>query len=161
MAPWMKIAYSLNGTKEFAGKSNNPKIIEWAKKVGGWIASFYKEDSIPWCGLYVAHCMKEAGFPVKQDALSALSWANYGRSCEPSVGAIMVFKRSGGGHVGFYVGEDKDAYHILGGNQSDMVNVARIAKDRFVDSRWPSTFPLPKTGRVWLTARTNLSRNEA
>lgn len=130
MPPWMKIAYSLNGTKEFAGKSNNPVIIQWAKKIGGWIASFYKEDSIPWCGLYVGHCMNEAGFPVKQDALSALSWANFGRSCEPSVGAIMVFKRSGGGHVGFYVGEDKDAYHILGGNQSDMVNVARVAKDR-------------------------------
>ena len=161
MPPWMKIAYSLNGTKEFAGKSNNPVIIQWAKKIGGWIASFYKEDSIPWCGLYVGHCMNEAGFPVKQDALSALSRANFGRSCEPSVGAIMVFKRSGGGHVGFYVGEDKDAYHILGGNQSDMVNVARVAKDRFVDARWPSTFPLPKTGRVWLTAKTSLSRNEA
>jgi hypothetical protein len=73
----------------------------------------------------------------------------------------MVFKRAGGGHVGFYVGEDKDAYHILGGNQSDMVSVARVAKDRHVDARWPSTFSLSKTGRVWLTARTNLSRNEA
>ena len=91
MPPWMKIAYSLNGTTEFAGKSNNPKIIGWAKKVGGWIASFYKEDSIPWCGLFVAHCMKEAGFPVKQDALSALSWEKYERSCEPCLGAIMVF----------------------------------------------------------------------
>lgn len=161
MPPWMRIAYSLNGTKEFAGKANNPKIIEWAKKIGGWIASFYKEDSIPWCGLFVGHCMKEAGFDVKQDALSALSWANFGRSCEPSVGAIMVFKRAEGGHVGFYVGEDKDAYHILGGNQSDMVCISRVAKNRFVDSRWPSTFPLPKTGRVMLTGSTILSKNEA
>lgn len=160
MPPWMKIAYSLNGTKEFAGKTNNPTILGWAKKVGGWIASFYKEDSIPWCGLYVAHCMKEAGFPVKQDALSALSWANYERSCEPCVGAIMVFKRSGGGHVGFYVGEDHEAYHILGGNQSDMVNVARVAKNRHVATRWPNTFPLSKTGRVWITPRTKLSTNE-
>jgi len=161
MPPWMKIAYSLNGTKEFAGKSNNPVIIQWAKNIGGWISSFYKDDSIPWCGLFVAHCVRAAGFPVQQDALSALGWSDYGRACEPTVGAIMVFKRSGGGHVGFYVGEDKDAYHILGGNQSDMVNVARVAKDRHVETRWPETFPLSKTGRVILTAQTSLSRNEA
>lgn len=160
MPPWMRIAYSLNGTKEFAGKQNNSVIIGWAKKIGGWISSFYKEDSIPWCGLYVAHCMKEAGFPVRQDALSALSWSSYERSCEPCLGAIMVFNRSGGGHVGFYVGEDHEAYHILGGNQSDMVNVARIAKNRHVATRWPNTFPLSKTGRVWITPRTKLSTNE-
>jgi uncharacterized protein (TIGR02594 family) len=157
----MKIAYSLNGTKEFAGKGNNPKIIEWAKKLGGWFASFYKEDSIPWCGLFVAHCIKEAGFPVQGDALSALGWSDYGKACHPCVGAIMVFSRQGGGHVGFYVGEDKDAFHILGGNQSDMVSVARVAKSRHVQTRWPTTHPMSTTGRVWLTAATKLSGNEA
>ena len=160
MPPWMKIAYSLNGTTEFAGKSNNSKIIGWAKKVGGWIASFYKEDSIPWCGLFVAHCMKEAGFPVKQDALSALSWEKYERSCEPCLGAIMVFRRPGGGHVGFYVAEDSEAYHILGGNQGDKVSIARVAKDRHTETRWPNTFPMSKTGRVWTTSKTKLSTNE-
>lgn len=161
MPPWMKIAYSLNGTKEFAGKGNNPKIIEWAKKLGGWFASFYKEDSIPWCGLFVAHCIKEAGFPVQGDALSALGWSDYGKPCHPCVGAIMVFSRQGGGHVGFYVGEDKDAFHILGGNQSDMVSVARVSKSRHVQTRWPTAHPMSTTGRVWLTAKTNLSGNEA
>lgn len=161
MTPWMKVATSLIGTKEFAGKQNNPTIISWAKKIGGWIGSFYKEDSIPWCGLFVAHCMKESGFPVQNDALSALGWADYGRPCEPSPGAIMVFVRPGGGHVGFYVGEDDEAYHILGGNQSDMVSVARVAKNRHTDTRWPNTFPVPKAGRVWITPKTNLSRNEA
>ena len=73
----------------------------------------------------------------------------------------MVFSRTGGGHVGFYVGEDKDAYHILGGNQSDMVSIARVAKDRHVATRWPNTYPLSKTGRVNLTSTTRLSRNEA
>lgn len=157
----MKIAYSLNGTKEFAGKQNNSTIIGWAKKIGGWIASFYKEDSIPWCGLFVAHCMKEAGFPVKQDALSALSWSDYERSCEPCLGAIMVFKRPGGGHVGFYVAEDDTAYHILGGNQGDKVSVVRVGKDRHVETRWPKTFPMSKTGRVLRKSTAPLSKNEA
>lgn len=161
MPPWMKIAYSLNGTKEFAGAASNPVILSWAKKLGGWFASFYKEDSIPWCGLFVAHCLKEAGFPVQGDSLSALGWSDYDRSCEPTVGAIMVFKRTGGGHVGFYVGEDKDAYHILGGNQSDMVCISRIAKDRCVATRWPNNYPISKLGRVILSASSNLSKNEA
>lgn len=162
MTPWMKIAYSLNGTKEFAGPQNNPTILDWAKKLGGWFASFYKEDSIPWCGLFVAHCMKEAGFPVQSDALSALGWADYERACDPCEGAIMVFKRDGGGHVGFYVGEDASAYHILGGNQSDMVCISRVAKDRHVATRWPNTFPLSKTGRVMLSSGNNkFSKNEA
>lgn len=161
MPPWMTIAYSLNGTKEFSGAANNPVIIAWAKKIGGWIASFYKQDSIPWCGLFVGHCVKEAGFPVDQDALSALGWADYGQPCHPCVGAIMVFSRSGGGHVGFYVGEDDDAFHILGGNQSDMVNVARVAKARHVATRWPKDFPLSTSGRVILSSSKPLSRNEA
>jgi uncharacterized protein (TIGR02594 family) len=157
----MKIAYSLNGTKEFAGSANNPKIIDWAKKIGGWIGRFYKQDSIPWCGLFVGHCVRAAGFPVDQDALSALSWSDYGQPCHPCVGAIMVFKRSGGGHVGFYVGEDKDAFHILGGNQSDMVCISRIDKARHVATRWPNGTPLSTSGRVILSSKAPLSRNEA
>lgn len=161
MPPWMTIAYSLNGTKEFAGATNNPTILDWAKKLGGWIANFYKQDSIPWCGLFVGHCVRAAGFPVDQDALSALGWSDYGQSCQPCVGAIMVFKRSGGGHVGFYVGEDNDAFHILGGNQSDMVCISRVAKDRHVATRWPKDHPLSKTGRVILSSGKPLSKNEA
>ena len=40
------------------------------------------------------------------------------------------------GHVGFYVGEYASAYHILGGNQGDAVNVKRFARDRFLTARW-------------------------
>ena len=78
----------------------------------------------------------------------------------------MVFwresKDSGKGHVGFYWAEDGDAYHILGGNQSNAVTVMRVARNRILDARWPSTAPPPsgitrkasKNGKV-------LSQNEA
>jgi uncharacterized protein (TIGR02594 family) len=161
MPPWMKIAYSYMNTKEVPGSGNNSVIIGWAKRLGGWFASFYTKDEIPWCGLFVGNCMKEAGFPVQPDALSALGWSDYERSCEPCLGAIMVFKRPGGGHVGFYVAEDDTAYHILGGNQGDKVSIARIDKARHVDTRWPKTFPMSKTGRVLKKSTAPLSRNEA
>jgi hypothetical protein len=42
--------------------------------------------------------------------------------------AVLVFERPGGGHVGYYFGEDATAYHVLGGNQGDAVTIARIAR---------------------------------
>jgi uncharacterized protein (TIGR02594 family) len=119
-------------------------IIGWAKALGGWIASFYKQDSTPWCGLFVNHCMAIGGAPVIQDGLAALNWAKYGKPLRYGVpGAVLVFKRTGGGHVGFYVSEDDDTYHVLGGNQGDSVSVARVAKGRCVAIRWPGNAKSP------------------
>jgi hypothetical protein len=77
----------------------------------------------------------------------------------------MVFWResrtSGLGHVGFYAGEDNDAYRIVGGNQSDSVSVAWIAKGRFVDARWPGTVPPLPAGPVRVARSDTLSWNEA
>lgn len=161
MTPWLKIAAAHLGTRETPGPGNNPKIIGWAKRIGGWIASFYKQDSIPWCGLFVGYVMVQAGFKVGQDALSALSWAKFGQALKiPTPGAILVFKRPGGGHVGFYVSEDRTTFHVLGGNQSDAVTLTRISKDRLVAVRWPPGVPLPKTGRVTKVFTGAISVNE-
>lgn len=145
--PWLDTAISLISTKEVAGSANNPKILQWAKDIGGWVASFYKEDSIPWCGLFVGHCLQANDIKPPADMLSALAWNKYGSKLdEPMYGCIIVFKRGGGfGHVGFAVSQDSDTYHVLGGNQSDAVNVSRIVKDRCVGFRWPEYYLLPKT----------------
>jgi len=125
------------GTLELPGDENNPVIIEWAKEVGGWIGSWYTQDSIPWCGLIMALCAKRAGFPFTQKALSAREWANWEQpSIEPMLGDILVFVRQGGAHVGIYVGEDEDCYHVLGGNQSDMVCFALYKESDFEAFMW-------------------------
>lgn len=51
---------------------------------------------------------------------------------------MLVFDRAGGGHVGFYVGEDLTSYHVLGGNQGDRVSIMRLEKSRCVARRWPT-----------------------
>lgn len=159
---WMDIANSLMGTKEAQGSVNNPVIISWAKGLGGWIGQYYTKDEIPWCGLFVAHCMNKAGLSFSQKSLSAREWANWGVSCLPQVGAVMVFTRSGGGHVGFYMSEDSEAYHILGGNQGDKVSIARISKDRFLEARWPKEVSVPaKRATVISKIKGIFSRNEA
>jgi hypothetical protein len=71
-----------------------------------------------------------------------------------------VFSRKGGGHVGFYVGEDKTYFHVLGGNQSNAVNVMRIAKARCVAIRWPTGVPVVG-GPIHIASNAAVSSNEA
>ncbi|HZG46658.1 MAG TPA: hypothetical protein VEZ41_10420 [Allosphingosinicella sp.] len=57
------------------------------------------------------------------------------------------------GHVGFYVGEEPKqgnttVYHVLGGNQSNKVCVARLAANRLLAARWPATAPMPTGARL-------------
>lgn len=162
---WVDIARSYIGTKEVPGKGSNAKILAMAKRIGGWVASFFTDDDTAWCGLFVGNCLLEAGLPsTGQKTLSAASYATYGAGLTvPALGAIMVFTRAGGGHVGFYVGEREDAFRVLGGNQSNMVNETWIAKARLTAVRWPPTVPLPTTGRIFLNASNGepLSTNEA
>lgn len=132
-------ALALHGTKETPGPGDNPVILKWAQEVGKDVAAVYGDDAIPWCGLFAAVVVHRAGYPVISGPLWAKNWAKFGqKSDKPSLGDVLVFERpGGGGHVGFYVAEDESAFHVLGGNQSDAVTVARIAKSRCVAVRRP------------------------
>lgn len=163
---WYGEALRLKGVREAAGSASNPVITGWAKSLGGWVANFYKGDDIPWCGLFTAHCLgavlPEEQFP--SNPLSALAWNTFGRPLtHGQLGAVMVFKRTGGGHVGFYAGEDATTIHVLGGNQSDAVTISRVAKSRLVGIRWPSTVAPGAGGPVAtaIGAGAPVSTNEA
>lgn len=141
-------ALVLHGTLEAPGAADNPVILAWAREVGKDVAAVYGHDSIPWCGLFVAVCCKRAGKPVIAGPLWAASWAKWGQpSLAPSLGDVLVFRRDGGGHVGFYVAEDATAYHVLGGNQGDRVCITRILKTRLSAARRP-VWQLSQPGSV-------------
>lgn len=138
---WLIEARSLMGTKEIPGPKHNSWIAgQWAKLGASW----FNDDETPWCGLFVAHCMQVAGqpFPGKGQFARALAWNDWGKPCGLILGAVCVFGRSGGGHVGFLVGESADRLYVLGGNQSNAVNIMPIAKARLVGTRWPAALPL-------------------
>lgn len=159
---WFQVAESLIGTKEVPGARNNPTIMKWAQRAARFLGIRYDGDHVPWCGLFTAYCMVEAGITPASIAVRASAWGDWGVALkEGAVGAVLVFTRNGGGHVGFYVSEDAEYYHVLGGNQSDAVNVMKIAKSRCTDIRWPSSKPLPKSGRVVTAFRGPTSTNEA
>ncbi len=155
-------AVKLLGTKEVVGKQHNPVILGWAKEVG--LQKVYTADEIPWCGLAIAYACHKAGVEVVDKPLWALSWANYGtKVSEPMLGDILTFKRDGGGYVGIYVGEDKDCYHVLGGNQGNAMSVSRIVKSRLYQARrtkWKVAQPA-NVRKVILSAKGAISQNEA
>jgi len=156
---WLTIAASHIGTREIAGPKHNAKIIGWLQRLKSWITT----DEIPWCGTFCAAVMQESGLPYPKEFPRAKAWADYGanlRSTHVAPGAILVFSREGGGHVGFYVGEDATAYHVLGGNQSNSVNITRILKNRCIAIRWPRGEPVIG-GPVRMAANGTVSRNEA
>lgn len=159
-------AIELFGVAETVGGKHNPVIMGWAKDLG--LQNVYVNDEIPWCGLYAAIVIHRAHSPespriVVDKPLWALSWSNFGVEVdEPEYGDILTFKRTGGGHVGFYVGEDDTAYHVLGGNQGNKVCVTRIAKSRLYKARRPKYNTKPaNVKKVLLVANGALSVNEA
>lgn len=162
---WLAAARAKLGTREAPGPANNPTIMGWAKRLGTKVLGMvYNADSVPWCGLFVATCMDEAGIKPVSIAVRAKAWATWGSPLAPAdlaPGAVLVFERAGGGHVGFYDGENATAYRVLGGNQGDAVTRAWIDKKRCIARRWPLGVPL--VGKPVLIAASGapLSSNEA
>ncbi|WCT75049.1 TIGR02594 family protein [Sphingomonas naphthae] len=169
------------GTVEVPGKANSSVIMGWADEVGvGAIGYRYTGDDVPWCGLFMAAMAKRAGKPIPAGPLYALNWAQFGDMVAsrasldtakplrafngrvPSLGDVLVFRRPTGGHVGLYVGEDANAFHVLGGNQGDRVCILRIAKARCVAVRRPPMSIPPASVRPFqLAAAGALSKDEA
>lgn len=138
---WLVTAESYKGLREIPGPKHNPTIIRWLEKLNAW----WRNDESAWCGVFVAHCMQVAGLPYPSLYMRAKAWSDYGsllRRDRLAPGAILVFDRKGGGHVGFYVGEDAGFYYVLGGNQGNAVNVMKLGKTRLLASRWPKGEPV-------------------
>ncbi len=138
----MREALKTYGLKETPGLGNTPEIIAMADTLGGVIADFYTKDSIPWCGLVVSYWILMAGFepPKNFSQVRARDFAAWGIPADrPSFGDVLVFWRGSpagrDGHVGLYVAEDDNYYYVLGGNQSDQINIAKLDKNRLLAAR--------------------------
>ncbi len=128
---------ALIGTRETPGKKSTKAILDWADEVN----TTYPGDDVAWCGLFISVCAKRAGWDYHPggNALWARNWASWGTSQQTAMlGDVLVFPRGKGGHVAMYVGEDKTHYHILGGNQSDGVNIVRKPKSPILAIRRPA-----------------------
>jgi uncharacterized protein (TIGR02594 family) len=157
----LKIALDFHGLQEKPGYQNNKTILDMAKK----LKIEYKADSVPWCGLFMAYVASEAEKDYPNWPLAALNWKGFGMydDAAPELGDVLVFKRDGGGHVGLYIAEDATCYHVLGGNQDNMVSIKRIEKLRLFRARRPIyAIGKPKSVKKYIVNSTAVpSRNEA
>lgn len=138
---WLVEARKHIGLKEIKGPLTNATIGTWLTRLKAW----WKDDETPWCGTFVAHCLTTAGHPIPKHWYRALEWANYGFKLKaPVVGCIAVFTRTGGGHVGFVVGQSATGdYLILGGNQGDAVSIQTFPRSRNPVFVYPANAPYP------------------
>lgn len=146
---WLKQARKYIGTKEIPGARDNKDIVRWWQLIG---ATWFDDDETPWCGGFVGGMLAETGYPVVGGGLgaSARKWLTYGHKLSsPKIGCIVVFWRgspaSSSGHVGFVIGKDKSGrLMVLGGNQSDAVNIKPFSTGQVLGYRWPPEAPTPK-----------------
>lgn len=146
-----------NAEKEIGVKrgSHTARIIEyWAK----FRMSGIKNERVSWCSAFVGAMLESVGINTnskdssiykKRTKDSSQYWLHWdgGHSVEPCYGCIAVMTRSGGGHVGFLIGEDGDNWVLLGGNQGSAVSIAKFPKSRFVGFIMPNGYnsdrPIP------------------
>lgn len=151
-------------TTEVPGPKANKEVLKLAKVAG--IDSIYKSDETAWCAVAMTAIALQSGKDVPfegYDRLRAKSFLKFGRPVvTPMFGDVLVFTRTGGGHVGLYVGEDDACYHVAGGNQSNEFNITRIAKNRLTEARRPHYNSQPASVRKVLLAPMGMvSKNES
>jgi uncharacterized protein (TIGR02594 family) len=121
------LAERFSGLREVRGAVDNPSIMAMLTLDQSWP----KHDEVPWCSAfvnYVAHLMRAK----RSRSLMARSWLNVGEVVKldeavPRANDVVILWRgsrdASTGHVGFYGGVKDGRVIILGGNQSDAVNV--------------------------------------
>lgn len=161
LPPWFAEMKRRKGLHETMHK---PGLMAWLRSDGKMLGD---PSKLPWCGdaVETAIHLTLPDEPRIVNPYLARNWLKFGRPSPLALGAILVFWRGSingsSGHVGFYAGEDSTAVHVLGGNQSDRISIARLDRARLLGVRWPSTYALPKTGSVRVSGGGKLSTNEA
>ncbi len=126
------------GVKESAGKANNARVVEY-HKFSTKANKYGADDSVPWCSSFVCFIVENFCGVESTNSMLARSWEKWalGKKIEAGsgmAGDVVVFWRtslkSGYGHVGLFLKETKDHVWVLGGNQSDEVNISRYSKER-------------------------------
>ena len=141
-----EMAQRFVGIKEIPGPDNNNDQILKMLKLDDPGQSC---DEVPWCSAFVNYIAWLLRLP-RSKSLSARSWLTIGFSVEladAEVGFdVVVLKRNGdnqpgpevlaaNGHVGFFAGTEGNQILVLGGNQSNSVNVSPYPKSRLLGIR--------------------------
>jgi uncharacterized protein (TIGR02594 family) len=133
------------GVSEVPEQASNPHVLAMLRLDDEWPEG----DHVPWCSAFVNYVSWLLRLP-RSKSLRARSWLRVGRSVslqEAEAGFdVVILKRGGGnqpgpevidaqGHVGFFAGLEGTKILVLGGNQSDAVDVSRYPSSRLLGIR--------------------------
>lgn len=139
------LAERWKGVSEKKGRLSNDDIVAMLRLDNDWP----KVDEVPWCAAFV-NMIAYAWRAKRSKVLMARSYLRVGQKISEDklcVGHdIVVIKRGRGGqpgpevldapgHVGFFAGFKGKSVLILGGNQSDSVNITAYPKSRVLGYR--------------------------
>lgn len=137
MTPY-ELAKAEIGTVEWSDGSN-PKILGYYADAGH---KEVRDDAVPWCAAFVgAMIARASGKPSGLlSARSYLQWGQFVSKDDAMAGDVVVFTRGNSktlGHVAFFVSwnGDKSLVTVLGGNQSDAVNLRQFASSAILGIR--------------------------
>ena len=127
------------GLREMRGKSSNPIILGMLQYAGKWPT----DDDVPWCSAFVWSIAYLLDLPRPVTAaLASRSWLKVGTPValeHATVGFdVVILERNASptaGHVGFFAGASALTVQLLGGNQSDAVNVQTFDRARVLGVR--------------------------
>lgn len=122
--PWLTVARAemFRGVSETPDLRNTPDIKAYLRVAG----LDDPGDKTPWCGAFVAFCMKTCGVKEVEDSVVksaglASSWESWGNPVAAPfpAGTVVVLNDDAGnaGHVGLIVESDGATLKVLGGNQ--------------------------------------------
>lgn len=126
-------------TKGWKENGANPNILACYAAVG----CPQSADTTAWCAAFAGTMLKMSGLPYKK-SLSSLNYQGVGTPVpinDPTQwrkNDLVVFKRTGGGHVGFIqeVCPTQKKLSVLGGNQSDTLNITNFGPTYYGNIVW-------------------------
>ena len=124
-------ALSYYGLKEIPGPQSSPTISSWIKKwsAAAKVKTSVNDDQTAWCSIFVNEIAQRCGCETT-NKINARSWLDVGDGIpleDAKTGDVIILwrvKRDGWqGHVGFFIRKGPNVCWILGGNQSNQVNI--------------------------------------
>lgn len=135
----MRAVCSQYGIEEWAGSAHNPEVLKYFKAAGH---STVKDDETSWCAAKMNWIALQAGCK-RTMSLLARDWLKLGQTValEQAVPFLdyAVFWRvkpdGWQGHVGPYIAHNHKVVYVMGGNQSNRVNVTGYPRTQLLGIR--------------------------
>ena len=142
---WLKIARREMGVAETPGPDHTLRVLQYLAVCSRTDPALRSRDETPWCSAFACWVMEQAGYDSPKTAWARSwhdqAWGEEEPIGDPRRGAIAVFRRGHGGHVGFFIEDLGDRVAVLGGNQANKVKISNYPKlgDHYelLGYRWP------------------------